>query len=182
MDKTGIKELVEKHTDEMLSWAYHKTSSPEVAEDLVQETFLAALESVEKFRGDSSSKTWLFAILNNKINDHYRKKVYQPALIETTSFADFFGETEGWQKNKKPGKWHEEENLLDNDEFQKVLQYCLDALPDNWNICVKLKYLSGKKGEEICQEIGITPTNFWQIIHRAKLQLRDCVDGKWFKN
>ncbi len=182
MKKTRVKELVELHTEEMLRWSHHKTSSLEAAEDIVQETFLAAAEKIDNFRGDSSPKTWLFAILNNKISDYYRKKVNQPVLIENTSFSDFFGENDAWQKNKRPAKWHEEENLLDDDEFQKVLRYCLEALPESWNMCVKLKYLSGKKGEEICQEVGITPSNFWQIIHRAKLQLRDCVDGKWFKN
>jgi RNA polymerase sigma-70 factor (TIGR02943 family) len=182
MTKSGIKELAELHLEEMIKWSYHKTSSLEAAEDIVQETFLVAAEKYAKFRGDSSPKTWLFAILNNKIIDYYRKKVNQPVLAGDASFSDFFGGNEAWQQNKKPAKWHEEDNLLDDEEFQRVLKYCLEALPETWSLAVKLKYLSGKKGEEICQEIGITPSNFWQIIHRAKLQLRDCVDGKWFKN
>ena len=67
-------------------------------------------------------------------------------------------------------------------DFQKVLQKCLDALPEQWNMCVKLKYLTEKSGEEICQELNIAPTNYWQIVHRAKLQLRNCVENNWFKN
>lgn len=58
----------------------------------------------------------------------------------------------------------------------------MDNLPEQWNACVKLKYLMQKKGEEICQELDITPTNFWQIMHRAKLNLRDCVETNWFNN
>lgn len=182
MTKTELKKLAEMHSEEMIRWCYHKTSSLEAAEDIVQETFLAASEKYQDFRKDSSPKTWLFAILNNKIIDYYRKKVNEPVLAGDSSFSQFFGESEGWQKNKKPANWHEEDHLLDDEDFQKVLGYCLNALPDNWSLAVKLKYLTGKNGEEICQEIGITPSNFWQIIHRAKLQLRDCMESKWFKN
>ena len=67
-------------------------------------------------------------------------------------------------------------------EFKEVLKRCLDSLPEKWNTCVKLKYLTQKSGEEICQELKITPSNFWQIVHRAKLQLRDCIENNWFKN
>ena len=66
--------------------------------------------------------------------------------------------------------------------FKKFFKNVLNALPENWNICVRLKYLSEKSGEEICQELDIAPTNLWQIIHRAKVQLRECVENKWFKN
>lgn len=88
-----------------------------------------------------------------------------------------------WQQSHRPIDWEEEEeHLLDNDEFQAILKRCLDALPEKWSSCVKLKYLSEKKGEDICQELDMTLTNYWQIVHRAKLQLRDCIENKWFKN
>jgi RNA polymerase sigma-70 factor (ECF subfamily) len=56
----------------------------------------------------------------------------------------------------------------------------MDALPDKWSTIMKLKYLTGNKGEEICQELGISTTNFWQIMHRARLNLRECIDNNWF--
>ena len=71
--------------------------------------------------------------------------------------------------------------MLDDAEFQTVLQKCLNALPEKWNLCVKLKYLTGKSGDEICQDLDITSSNYWQMIHRAKLQLRNCVETNWFK-
>ncbi|MBE0638731.1 MAG: sigma-70 family RNA polymerase sigma factor [Bacteroidales bacterium] len=182
MDKKLLKDWVALYTDEMLKWAYHKTSSTQIAEDLVQETFLVAVEKHETFKGESSAKTWLFSILNHKIIDYYRKKVHQPVLTESSSFSTFFEDDSSWKKERAPQNWHEDSHLLDQDDFAGVLKLCLDALPETWNLCVKLKYLSGKSGEEICQEVGITPTNFWQIVHRAKLQLRDCIDNKWFKN
>lgn len=179
-----LKAWVEAYTEDLYSWAYHKVSDPELAQDLVQDTFLVAAEKADDFKGDSTPKTWLYSILNHKIIDHYRKKVRQPVKMENQLFSTFFDEGGDWKIEKRPGKWHEEEegHLLDDIEFQRVLKECLDALPVKWSTCVKLKYLLSKKGEEICQELDITPTNFWQIIHRAKLQLRNCVEENWFKN
>lgn len=183
MNNDIIKELVVEFTDDLYKWAYYKTSSTETAEDLVQDTFLAAAEKIDSFKGDSSHKTWLFSILNFKIIDYYRKRVKEPANIGTDYLSNYFTDDGDWKEGKKPKEWHEEENhLLDDAEFQKILQICLDALPVQWSICVKLKYLSEKKGSEICQEVGIATTNYWQIIHRAKLQLRNCIEHKWFKN
>ncbi|MFA7327306.1 MAG: RNA polymerase sigma factor [Candidatus Kapaibacterium sp.] len=77
MEKTNasfsIKSWVELYSDQLYTWAFYKTSDKETAEDLVQETFLAAINSFEKFEGKSEPKTWLLSILKNKIADHFRK-------------------------------------------------------------------------------------------------------------
>jgi RNA polymerase sigma-70 factor (TIGR02943 family) len=178
-----ISQWVSLYTEDMFSWAFHKTSSAEVAEDLVQDTFLAATEKFSSFKGESATKTWLFSILNNKIVDHYRKKVKQAVPLEDQVFHSLFDETGSWINKRMPREWSEDDgHLLDEEEFQKVLKHCLDALPEKWNLCVKLKYLTNKNGQEICQELNITASNFWQIIHRAKLQLRDCIEQNWFNN
>jgi len=178
-----LENLVSQYTEELYNWAFHKTSSITMAEDLVQESFLAAAENINSFKGDSSAKTWMFSILNHKIIDFYRKKVNQPVRLESEILSTFFDKDGTWQWEKRPKDWHEEEtHLLDDIDFQIILKKCMDALPEKWSTCVKLKYLSEKKGEEICQEAGISTTNFWQIIHRAKLKLRDCVEDNWFKN
>ncbi|MEX0987541.1 MAG: sigma-70 family RNA polymerase sigma factor [Bacteroidales bacterium] len=181
-DTKHLKEWVEIYTDDLYSWALHKVSDAELAKDMVQDTFLAAAEKVGGFKGDSSPKTWLYSILNHKIIDYYRKKVRQPQQVKIPVIFTFFDEVGHWRSGKLTGKWEEPDNehLLDNPEFQEVLKECLEELPEKWNTCIRLKYLLSKKGEEICQELDITPTNFWQIIHRAKLQLRKCVDENWF--
>lgn len=180
-NKENLSIWVEDYTDDLYTWAFHKLSNRELARDFVQDTFLAAAEKLDTFKGNSSPKTWLFSILNHKIIDHYRKKVNRPVSLENQAFTSFFDGNEGWNKNQIPQKWQNEDDdhLLDNDEFNKVLAKCLDALPEQWSICVKLKYLIEKKGEEICQELEITPSNFWQIVHRAKLRLRDCIEKNW---
>lgn len=185
-----IKSWVELYSDTMYSWAFYKTSSKETAEDLVQETFLSAIQSFEKFESRSNPKTWLFAILSNKIVDHYRRQVKNPHLSEQHQsekggyylIDNLFDADKQWRKEERPKPWQvESENILDNGEFNKVLQNCMEKLPGTWLSAVQLKYLEEKKGELICQELQITPSNFWQILHRAKLQLRKCLELNWFK-
>ena len=182
---------VQLYTDLMFSWALYKTGKREIAEDLVQDTFLAALQSFEKFEGKSSPKTWLFAILNNKISDYHRKNFCNPTVgwqqeseDAGTSFIDTLFNIDGqWIKEYQPNLWPEEHgNILDDHAFNQVLQLCMEKLPAQWFSAIHLKYIDEKKGEMICQELGISPTNFWQILHRAKLQLRNCLELTWFKN
>ena len=182
-EKNILHEWVEAYTEELTNWAFYKVSHVEQAKDLVQDTFLAAAEKIGSFKGNSSPKTWLFSILNHKIIDFYRRKVKQTVSIDSFSFSDFFDSDGTWYKNHRPHDWHNEsQSLLHDEEFLAVLKSCLDALPEQWNTCVKLKYLMSKKGEEICQELDITPTNLWQIVHRAKLRLRECIELNWFQN
>ena len=179
---TTIKCWVEMYSDNMFSWALHKTSSKEAAEDLVQETFLAALQSFDKFKGDSKPKTWLFSILNNKINDHYRSSFRKPLIADNTFIDKLFDENDQWEAQERPQQWADETgHLLDNSDFQKTLGNCMQKLPENWFSAIQLKYLEEKNSELICQELEITTTNFWQILHRAKLQLRKCLEVNWFK-
>ena len=173
---------VHEYSSDMISWALYKVSDSELAKDLVQDTFLAASEKIENFRGDSAPKTWLYSILNFKIIDHYRAKVKKPVNVGGDTFSKFFSDGGEWIQSHKPHDWEEKEtHLLDDDDFNKILKMCMDALPESWSLAIKLKFLLSKKGDEICEELGISPTNFWQIIHRAKLQLRECVDTNWFK-
>ncbi len=180
-NEVNITQLVNDYTDELLSWASYKVSDIELAKDLVQDTFLAASEKFHSFKGDSSPKTWLFSILKFKIIDHYRAKVIRPFNYEKHTVSKFFSDEGEWLPDRKPGNWDvDESSLLDNVDFNEVLKECIEILPEKWSLSVKLKYLMSKKGEEICQELGITPSNYWQIMHRAKLQLRECIESNWF--
>jgi RNA polymerase sigma-70 factor (TIGR02943 family) len=173
---------VQLYSDNLYSWALHKTSSKETAEDLVQETFLVAVKSIEKFKGDSNPKTWLFSILNNKINDYYRQS-YRKSVVSNDAIIDLmFDEAKHWRKEETPQEWPGEiVNLFDDSEFQQEWAKCLQRLPSNWNSAIQMKFINEKNSTEICQELGLTDTNFWQILHRAKLQLRKCLELNWFK-
>lgn len=179
---------VNEFGDELYSWACHKIADEAQAADLVQDSFLAAFQSFDKFQEKSTAKTWLFTILNNKITDHYRKAARTRMVgLESINDSDsdlqdqLFDQYGQWKKHAKPQDWHHEEsNLLDNPEFGTMLQSCMGKLPTQWYLCMQMKYISGKEGEIICQELSITPSNFWQILHRAKLHLRKCLETSWF--
>lgn len=181
-----FQQWVEEYTDALYAWALHKTSDSPLAEDLVQETFLAAYKSYHTFRQDSNPKTWLIAILNNKITDHYRKSGRNPISVASDFSATYehiiesrFDENGRWKKEYEPTDWPSEGHLLDNAEFNQVLSHCMDELPEQWNKAVVLKYLDGANGASISQELGITSSNYWQIMHRAKVFLRECLEKLW---
>jgi RNA polymerase sigma-70 factor (TIGR02943 family) len=171
---------VEDHTEEMLAWAYNKLSDKQLAEDLVQDTFLAALQSMDKFKGDSKPKTWLLSILNNKIIDHYRRQARSPLRLLTSDRDDFFDEHGEWRPEFAPRSWEMPNELLDDLEFRELLRECMRKLPPVWLATMQLKYLRQKEGKEICQDLGISSSNFWQILSRSKLNLRACIEKKWF--
>lgn len=187
--KGNITDWVKLYTDDLVSWAAYKTKQQPLAEDLVQETFIAAFKNFDKFQKKSSPKTWLFSILKNKITDHYRSKYKQNLVNESdllikddTSILDrIFNSNGEWQNASKPSAWdYNEEELLDNDDFNNVLKKCLELLNEKSYLSIQYKYIDAKDGKLICKELGISPSNFWQILHRAKLQLRECIDHNWF--
>ncbi len=181
--KSVISEWVNLYTDSMFSYALFRTSSKETAEDLVQETFMAAIQGFEKYEGLSNPKTWLFSILNHKIIDYHRNNYRHQDIFENRDKDWFFNDKEKWKTEERPGDWiGANENLLDDEGFNDVLQKCLKNLPSSWFSIIQLKYMQGKKAEQICQELSISNTNLWQILHRAKLQLRKCIETGWFKN
>lgn len=178
--RSEIGGWVDQYSDDLFRWAWSKTSDREVATDLVQDTFLAAVKGIEGFKQNSSPKTWLFGILNNKIRDHYRSLARKVEFVpeDTSTFFDSDG---NWTASGTEQQWTEEPNLLDRHDFNEVFDQCIDNLPDHWSFSVRAKYILGKKGREICQELDISQTNYWQILHRAKLQLKKCLDENWFK-
>jgi RNA polymerase sigma-70 factor (ECF subfamily) len=184
--KTILEHWVNQFSDELYSWAFYKTSSKETAEDLVQETFLSAFNKIDTFQGKSQPKTWLFSILNNKVIDYYRKSAKTTkqtfSLTENSGFElseGMFNAYGCWKDNEIKAIWDQDEELLDNPEFNDVMQECMDDLPQKWKLAVTSKYLSNKDTTEICQELEITPSNYWQIVHRSKLLLRKCLELKW---
>jgi RNA polymerase sigma-70 factor (ECF subfamily) len=177
-----VSQWVGQYGDDLYTWAFHKTQDQQTAEDLVQDTFLASFQSFEKFQHKSTPRTWLFAILNNKITDHFRQQIKNASTIrERHTLINFFDENGDWKEEAKPLEWSlYDSHLLDDIEFGRVFQDCLRKLPESWNACLQLKYLDEKDGDQVCQVMNITPSNFWQILHRAKLQIRKCLEKNWF--
>lgn len=184
--KVQFENWVNDFSDELYSWAFYKTTSKETAEDLVQETFLAAYHKIDSFEGKSQPKTWLFSILNNKVIDYYRKSAKTTkqtfSLTENSGYElsdAVFTETGCWENYDVNPIWDQEVHLLDNSEFNIVMQECMQELPKKWKTALTSKYLSDKNTEAICQELEITTSNYWQIVHRAKLLVKKCLEINW---
>ena len=176
---------VKDHGDYLYNFAWSRVQSKEIAEDLVQETFISALKSLKSFRGDSSELTWLTAILKRKVIDHYRKASSKKE-IPASHFASPFqkeGTFEGhWIMERAPKNWHEHaEDPLQQQEFQSIMEYCLSLLPPKWHSVFILKVMEEINSDEVCKELGCTSSNLWVMLHRARLQLRECIEIKWLK-
>ncbi|MGJ8661912.1 MAG: RNA polymerase sigma factor [Bacteroidota bacterium] len=165
--------LVEQHADYLFQFAMSKIHNRDLALDFVQETFLVCLEKIDQFEGRSSLRTWMTTILNRKIIDHWRK---EKRTQSTVDIADNENASFSTHSNFNPKDPHQ---LTEEAEKRTLLDFCIDKLPDAWREIVHAKFYDEKNGDEISKEFDITPSNFWVIIHRAKAQLRACMDKKY---
>lgn len=173
---------VDLYADRLYSYTLPRVNDAALAEDLVQETFLSAWKARDGFKGDASEKSWLFTICKNKIIDHYRKKakdIVQPMADKDPSDG-FFDESEHWTQEDKPGDWGlDYSKALDNKDFYHVLETCKKKLQQIQQSVFVMKYMEDLDSAEICKALGITSSNYWVLIHRAKLQLRTCLEKNW---
>lgn len=181
---TDPTQWVERYGDYLYTYAYYRVGSAEVAEDLVQDTFIAALNARQSFRGESSEKTWLVSILKRKIIDHYRKETRsreEPGDDRYSPFVDEGPDRGKWDVQHRPADWTTETTDMDRETFYQVLELCLSLLPERWSGVFRLKTLEELPTQQVCKELGITSSNFWVIMHRARLRLRECFEKNWFE-
>ncbi len=177
-------EWVDFHGDALYRFAILRVKDPNIAEDLVQETFLSALQAVDRFKGTSSVRTWLIGILKHKIIDFFRKSVKEiPAsdltLWEEEDDREFFDQEGHWKRPLK--EWENSpEELVESKEFWKAFHSCLSKLPEAHRRAFALKEIDGIESEKICKVLSVTSTNLWVMLHRARSRLRKCLDANWF--
>lgn len=175
---------VDEHGDYLYRYALSRLLDPHLAEELVQETFLGALKSLESYRGQASIKTWLVGILKHKIVDHYRKagreKPYESVEKRHDRDPELFDQAGGWKIG--PDRWKVDPGKIqENREFWETFRKCLLKLPKKQIDLFTLRELEGKKSAEICMLLDITPTNLWVMLYRARMSLRKCLEDNWFK-
>lgn len=177
-----IEQWVDKHSDYLFNFAMTKINDRDLALDLIQDTFVAAFQGVDKFEGRSQPKTWLVSILNRKIIDHWRKENSRKTDVASHFFRSSDDKMEGfWVMENAPSQRVSSiEDKITQEEQNIELTECIESLPSNWKGIIHAKYMEEKKGAEICTEFDITSSNFWVIVHRAKIVLRDCLEKKWF--
>lgn len=190
-NKLNPAEWVKKYGDYLYSVALYKLGNSTLSQDMVQDVFLSALKAKDTFLGHSSEKTWLSVILRNKITDYYRKKNTEPSIedyLETTSenfhnaffdnSNDKFGHT---LESMLPADWGSNaDNRVEGKEFSNILKYCISKIPPRIAGIFLSRYFDDKNAMEICNEFNISSSNYWVIIHRAKLLLRSCLEKNWF--
>jgi RNA polymerase sigma-70 factor (ECF subfamily) len=178
---------VDQHGDYLFRYALMRLRNKEFAENMVQETFLAAIAGKRSFSGRSSERTWMVGILKHKIIDHYRKDFREKPITDLQTFQSDEEQTidsfyDAMENPKKyPKDWMPEpEAILHSKEFWDILHGCMAHLPERTASAFKLRELDDMETDEICKELGISPTNLWVILHRARLQLRECLERNWF--
>ena len=176
-------EWVDRYGDYLFRYAMLRLRDRSAAEDLVQETFLAALKGRETFSGGSSEATWLVGILKHKIADHFRRQAHEVPLEEgdlrEQPDPSVFDGSGHWTSGPidwggDPADLYREKKFLD--QFAK----CLAGLPPNHANAFTLREIEGVDAGEICKILSVSETNLWVILHRARMQLRRCLEIRWF--
>lgn len=166
------------YSDLLYNHAMMKGFEKSVAQDLVQETFYSAWKSIEAFEGKASAKTWLFVILKNKITDHFRKAA--PIQVPIANEHQFFDDDGHWEKSAFPRELMiDPTSESDNDEFHRILENCSAKLNGTHKAVFWMKYMDDMDSDAICATLSISANNYWTMIHRAKVQLRACLEKSW---
>ena len=171
---------VEKNSDGMYRFARLRVRDEEDAEDLVQDTIIAALQAKENFEGRSTEKTWLYGILKNKLMEHYRKIKNNGCELEFNDEknpcdADFDGKGH-WQA--LPFSWGiNPEKLSEKNQTYQILSGCIDKLSPKFRQLYVLREIERIDPETICSEFDISLNNLWVMLHRSRNLLKKCIES-----
>jgi RNA polymerase sigma-70 factor (ECF subfamily) len=177
---------VEQFRGYLMRYALLQLRDQTAAEDVVQETLLAAVQGVDRFSGRSSVKTWLTGILKHKVVDQVRRQSRERPLIQSeeddrseAEIADALFKADGhWQI--VPANWGDPANALESKQFWDIFEMCAKLMPVRTARVFMMREVMELSTEEICKELDITTTNCWVMLHRARLSLRECLQIKWF--
>ena len=175
-----INEWIKKYSDIFFTYINNRVSDKTAAKDILQETFIAAWKNSSSFKKQAGEKTWLFSILKNKLADHYRTQAR--LMTDFTDTGYFFDEADHWTPQAGPKHWDDTASSLNKKEFYVVLDQCKTKLSMLQQLTFTMKYIDEQETHFICKVLQITTSNYWVIIHRCKLQLRNCLEKNWFLN
>ena len=170
----------DEYADILYRYAYLRVGDQNTAEDLVQETFLAALQGVDQFGGRCSVQTWLVSILRHKIADllNRRGRTAAAATEIDPDTPDFF---DGGKWKQMPARWSAEpEAEASKKEFWDRFVQCLKRLSPSLADAFVLREMDLMAPNEVCEQLNISDTGLWSRLHRARLNLRDCLEKNWF--
>ena len=180
-----LQAALEQQRSYLLRYAMLQLRNQTSAEDAVQETLLAAIAGGERFAGQSSVKTWLVGILKHKIIDHLRKQAREPLLAVGPHEHDE-GDLEAMFDNtghfsEAPQIWASPEKSFEQKKFFEAFEECMQGLPSRTARAFMLREMHGLETAEICKELGISTSNCWVLLYRARTALRACLEKRWFQ-
>ena len=168
---------VDDHADALYRFALLRVRDKHAVEDLLQETYLAALGSSDRFRGDSTTRTWLVAILRLKIIDYYRRNNKEHKRPQAAEDQD-----RSQEKKITLRKWNSDPSqTVERQEFWQALRNCVDKLPATLTKAFLLRELDGCSPGQASELLNITQENLAVRVFRARTLLRDCLDQNWFR-
>ncbi len=188
-----LTRLVEEHSDYLYRYGKRYCSNETLLQDLVQDTFFAAIKSWSTFQGQSSPRTWLTSILRHKIIDNLRntgrfvERSFEDVRTADSHAQEMFGQydtyPDHWLLDRGPGNWDSSpEALLSQKDFLKQYQSCLAKLPERLKQIFLLRESEELSAQKISEQLSLSVANVRVILHRARLLLRDCLEQNWFNN
>lgn len=187
VDQTRIEpsDWVEHYGDYLFRYANSRLRDNSASEEVVQETFLNGIRYHAQYSGTGTEQAWLLGILKRKIIDSIRKRnkhgsvtPYEESHDPTNQLFDAKG---NWNLESIPWSTSPAQKL-ESSELWRIVRECLSHLPSGQADVFTLSVMEEMESDEVCDQLSITPSNFWVRMHRARLGLAQCVGDKWFSS
>jgi RNA polymerase sigma-70 factor (ECF subfamily) len=182
-DERTFRELFERTYPMMKRVARGYVTSDAVAEEIVQETWLAVLTGIERFQGRSALGTWIFSILTNQAKTHSGRErralpfsSVAPAGVDEPAVDPdrFQKDDEAWPGHwaTPPRPWQKPERRLLSLEARDRLKQALKQLPERQRVIVVLRDVEGLSPDEVCGLLGLSQENQRVLLHRGRSRVR----------
>lgn len=173
---------LEQYRNHLFQYAHLRLRDPHLAEDVVQETFLAAIEGLGQYSNRSTVKTWLVAILKRKIVDYIRKHSKEHSVGNDAEWAlsEWVLSASAGRAGTEPFNGGDPKAIVEKADFWRIIEQCVAHLPHQLSKAITLREFYGASTKEICKVLDTSPTNLWVILHRARSRLKCCLNRMWF--
>ncbi len=176
-DFEAFTDLINAHKDKVYALARRLAGNNEDAEDIIQETFLKAIDNIDKFRGDSSFGTWLYSIALNQSRAHYAKEKH----MELRPIEEYLpsGDHSDSERHAKLFDWQDPHTMLEASELRSIIEEGLAGLPHIYREAFLLRYQNDLSVKEVAELIGESEAAAKSRILRARLALREFLSERF---
>ena len=188
-DEGAFAELVTRHHSALIRMAMGHVADREVAEEVVQDTWMAVIQGLDQFEGRSSLRTWIFGIMIHKAKDRGVREKRHTTFSSFESFNDENEEAIDPSRFHQSGEWaghwafppqpwddQTPEKLLASQQAINVMNRAIEALPQTLKAVLILRDVEGVEAKEACDILKITETNLYVRLHRARERVRQAVE------